>query len=323
MTPDKTKAGTDMVKRAGDAVRTPLLQRQDDWVPMLPPGVRAESLLNSFAMAVNTNPALAKCTRSSLIETFLGAAKLGLDASGMLGSAYPVPYGTECKLIIGYRGLVDLCRRSGQIESIYAVAVHENDEFALEQGTANRIVHRPMLDGERGPFKLAYAVAKLKGGEIQTDWMSKADIDRVRGMSKAGKNGPWVDHYVEMAKKTVLRRLVKLLPMSVEVLTEISRFDREEFAFAEAQAYREGPNTATAARAKLLGMAGKAPSVPATGQTPSSAGHVPTPAPADGWEAQRAGHAFEANPHDPEADREAYTEWANQWSAAATEEEGA
>ena len=78
------------------------------------------------------------------------AVQLGLEP-GLLGHCYILPYKREATFIIGYKGMIDLARRSGHIQSIYAHAVHENDEFEYELGLHPKLEHKPS-HGDRGAF---------------------------------------------------------------------------------------------------------------------------------------------------------------------------
>jgi recombination protein RecT len=145
---------------------------------------------------------------------------LGVEPNGPLGEGYLVPYKNkgryEAQLIIGYRGLINLARRSGMVSEIYAHCVYENDTFEIELGTDPHIKHRPALS-DRGDMIGAYAVYSTTEGSKDFEYMSKEEIDRIRASSRAGNNGPWVQWYEEMARKTVIRRLSKRMPMSVEM----------------------------------------------------------------------------------------------------------
>ena len=196
---------------------------------VLPKHLTPDRLIKVALVACSRTPKLLECTPSSVLQSVMTAAELGLDPSGALGSAYLVPYGNTCTLIVGYRGLIDLARRSGEIESIEAHLVHAADLFVCEFGLNPRLVHTPDFDVEdRGPVRLVYAVAKLKGGGYQVEVMSFAEIERIRKRSKAGNSGPWVTDWNEMARKTVVRRICKYLPLSVEVADTLSREDRAE-----------------------------------------------------------------------------------------------
>jgi recombination protein RecT len=127
----------------------------------------------------------------------------------------------------GYRGFLDLARRSGQIVSLVARAVYANDKFSYEFGLKEDLTHKPAMT-ERGELVAVYAVAILKDGGHQFDVMSKKDVDLIKNQSKSKNNGPWITHYEEMAKKTVLRKLFKWLPCSVEMQKAVSLDELQE-----------------------------------------------------------------------------------------------
>jgi hypothetical protein len=58
--------------------------------------------------------------------------------------------------------------------------------------------------------------------------MSRAQVDAIRAQSKAGNSGPWQTHYEEMAKKTVIRRLFKYLPVSIEIQKAVGLDEQAE-----------------------------------------------------------------------------------------------
>lgn len=188
----------------------------------LPKHLTADRILKVALTAINKTPKLLECTRESLLLSIMQAAELGLEPGGALGEGYLVPYGSQCQFIPGYRGLISLARRSGQIISIEAHVVHEKDAFECTLGLDPALTHTPAWDEvDSGPLRFVYAVAKLKDGGVQFDVMSRAQIEAIRNKSKAGRSGPWVDHFEEMARKTVIRRLFKYLPVSVELATAL------------------------------------------------------------------------------------------------------
>lgn len=203
---------------------------------VLPKHLTAERMVKMALVAAHRQPKLLQCTQVSVAQSLMLSAQLGLDCGGALGSAYLVPYenrkaGTvECQLIIGYRGMIDLARRSGQIESITARPVFKGDEFSIELGSEDRLIHRPNLDAEPDAARLTgvYVVAKFKGGGQHIEYMSRAEIERVRRGSRAGNSGPWVEHFIEMAKKTAVRRAFKWLPMSTELADRLSTVAAED-----------------------------------------------------------------------------------------------
>jgi recombination protein RecT len=157
----------------------------------------------------------------------------------VLGHAYLVPFWNSKKrrkdvqVIVGYKGLVDLARRSGQIISVAAHAVYEHDLFDFEYGLEEKLSHRPAR-GDRGEVIAFYAVAKMKEGGHAFEVMWREEVDAIRDASQnayrkgnkgemvPNKMSPWWDHYESMGRKTVLRRLAKYLPLSVEFATAVT-----------------------------------------------------------------------------------------------------
>lgn len=191
----------------------------------IPKHMTPDRLLRIATTSIRTNPKLKVCTPESLLGAVMQCAQLGLEPS-ILGHAYLIPYRNkdketgqykdECQFQIGYKGLIELARRTGQISSIMAQAVHEKDLFEYEYGIDEKLRHVP-ADGDRGPVTKYYAYAKFKDGGYSFLVMSRKDIEIHRDKFAKSKNyGPWVDHFDEMAKKTVLKALMKYMPISVE-----------------------------------------------------------------------------------------------------------
>lgn len=183
---------------------------------VLPKHLTPERVCKVALVAYNKTPKLRECTMESLFLSIMQASELGLEPGGALGHAYMVPFKSDCTLIVGYRGLIELARRSGEIESIEAHVVHERDTFTLRFGLNAALDHEPCLSGDPGEMRFVYAVAKLKGGCVQFEVMTRDQVDKIRARSRSGNNGPWVTDYEEMARKTVVRRLIKYLPLSAE-----------------------------------------------------------------------------------------------------------
>lgn len=188
---------------------------------MIPKHLSSERVAKIAVAALMRNPTLLQCKPETVWFCVAQAATLGLEVN-LLGSAYLVPFrnnkagGMDCQLIVGYQGLIDLARRSGNIESIEARIVYQKDEFELENGLEPVLRHKPCFDTDPGCMRLVYAVAKLKDGGKQIEYMTKKEIDSIRSRSKAKDFGPWVTDYEEMARKTVIRRIAKYLPKSIE-----------------------------------------------------------------------------------------------------------
>lgn len=200
---------------------------------VLPKHVGADRMLKIALGALRTTPKLMQARTDTLLGAIIQCAQLGLEPNTPLGHAYLIPFEnrtkgtTEVQIVFGYKGLIDLARRSGQIVSIAAHEVREHDHFEYEYGLDEKLVHRPAI-GERGEVIAFYAVAKLVGGGYAFEVMSKADVIAIRDASqgwqqavryKKEDKSPWGAHFVEMGRKTVLRRLFKFLPVSIELAT--------------------------------------------------------------------------------------------------------
>ncbi|WXL27729.1 recombination protein RecT [Ectopseudomonas mendocina] len=197
---------------------------------VLPQHVNADRMLKIALGAMRTTPKLMNCTVESLFGAIVQCSQLGLEPNTPLGHAYLIPFDnkragkTEVQIVFGYKGLVDLARRSGQIVSISAHEVCQKDQFEYEYGLDEKLMHRPAL-GARGDVIAFYAVAKLVGGGYAFEVMSRAQIEEIRDASQNYKfardkgSTVWGQHFVEMGRKTVLRRLFKYLPVSIELAT--------------------------------------------------------------------------------------------------------
>lgn len=192
----------------------------------LPRHIGADRLARIAYTTIRSNPKLLTCSMGSLMGAVMQAAQLGLEPN-MIGQCYILPYKNEARFIIGYRGMIDLARRSGNIKTIYAHIVKENDEFEYEYGLEQKLRHKPVLI-DRGPLIGAYMVAKFKDGGYYFEFMPKSEIEKRRKRSPAGNNGPWVTDYEEMAKKTVIRHGFKYLPVSIEIMKNIEITDDTE-----------------------------------------------------------------------------------------------
>lgn len=198
---------------------------------VLPRHVSADRMLKIALGALRTTPKLMGCTVESLMGAVVQVSQLGLEPNTPLGHAYLIPFENrqkgivEVQIVLGYKGLIDLARRSGQIVSIAAHAVHANDHFEYAYGLDEKLEHRPAM-GERGDIVAFYAVAKLVGGGHAFEVMSYQQVLDIRDASQGWKqakrygkeaSSPWGGHFSEMGRKTVLRRLFKYLPVSIEL----------------------------------------------------------------------------------------------------------
>lgn len=188
----------------------------------LPKVMTPERFSRITMTAVSTNPKLGNCTPASFVGAMLQAAQLGLEPNTPLGQAYLIPYKNkgkdEVQFQIGYKGLIDLAHRSGEFKNIEARVVYENDEFEYSYGLDSKLVHKPALK-DRGKPIAYYGVYRLVNGGFGFDVMSKEDIDnhgKKYSQSFNSKYSPWANNYDSMAKKTVLKQLLKYAPIKTE-----------------------------------------------------------------------------------------------------------
>lgn len=178
--------------------------------------------------AINNTPELANCTPMSFIAALMNAAQLGVEPNTPLGQAYLIPYknkGTmECQFQLGYKGLIDLAYRTGQIQIIQAQVVREFDFFEYQYGLDSRLVHKPG-EGERGEVTYIYGLFKLSNGGYGFEVSNKAEMDAFAARyskSFGSKYSPWTEDYESMAKKTVIKRALKYAPVSSDFQKALS-----------------------------------------------------------------------------------------------------
>lgn len=182
----------------------------------LPSVITPERFTRMVLTALSSTPKLQTCTPQSFLGAMMQAAQLGVEPNTPLGQAYLIPYGNVCQFQLGYKGLIDLAYRSGEVSSIQAHEVHEGDEFSFEYGLEPKLKHIPAKT-DRGPVVYYYAVLKLKNGGVGFEVMSREDVEKfAMKKSKAYSNGPWKTDFDEMAKKTVLKKVLKYAPLKTE-----------------------------------------------------------------------------------------------------------
>lgn len=185
----------------------------------LPKVMTPERFTRIVTTALTTTPKLANCTPQSFIGSMLQAAQLGLEPNTPLGQAYLIPYGSQCQFQIGYKGLMELAHRSGEVKNIEAHVVYENDDFEFEYGLNANLKHKPAKSNKGSP-EWVYAVIHFNSGGYIFEVMSYEDcLKHGQHYSKTYKNGPWQTEPEEMAKKTVLKKVLKYAPMKTEFVT--------------------------------------------------------------------------------------------------------
>lgn len=187
----------------------------------LPSVITPERFTRMVFTALSSNKKLQACTPESFLGAMMQAAQLGVEPNTPIGQAYLIPYGNQVQFQLGYKGLIDLAYRSGEVQSIQAHEVHENDTFEYELGLDPKLKHIPAMK-DRGAVVLYYAVIKLKNGGEGFEVMSRDDVDQfARAKSKTYKNGPWQTDFDEMAKKTVLKKVLKYAPLKSDFAKQV------------------------------------------------------------------------------------------------------
>lgn len=193
----------------------------------LPSVITPERFTRMTLSAISVNPKLASCTPASFLGAMMSAAQLGLEPNTPLGQAYLIPFKNkgvdEVQFQLGYKGLIDLAYRSGEVELVQAHVVYENDTFECEYGLEPKLVHKP-ADSDRGEAIKVYAMFKTKSGGYGFEVMSMDDVRRhAEKYSQAYKSGfsPWKSNFEEMAKKTVLKKVLKYAPLKSDFVKAV------------------------------------------------------------------------------------------------------
>lgn len=193
-------------------------QYEGEIAKALPKVLTPERFARMVTTALAKTPKLAHCNPASFVGAMLQAAQLGLEPNTPLGQAYLIPYGAECQFQVGYKGLIELAHRSGELKDISAHVVYSGDEFNFEFGLDPVLKHKP-AKADRGSPEWVYAVYHLKSGGYGFEVMSWNDcLDHAKKYSKAFSSGPWKTNPEEMAKKTVVKKLLKYAPMKSDFM---------------------------------------------------------------------------------------------------------
>lgn len=211
-------------------------RRKDQLAAALPKHLTPERMIRLVLTEFTKTPALLQCEQKSIWSSIITASQLGLEI-GVMGQAYLVPFNRrvrqgnewvtvkECQMIPGYKGLLSLARRSGDVTSIETHIAYANDVFELELGINTKVRHVPRITGDRGEPLVVYGVAHFKDGGHHFEWMPVTEINAIRDKTfeknradeKAREKSPWGTDWGQMARKTLVRRMANYLPMSIEL----------------------------------------------------------------------------------------------------------
>lgn len=199
-----------------------------DIAKALPSMITPERFTRIVMTALNTTPQLAECTPQSFLSAMMCSAQLGLEPNTPLGQAYLIPYKNkgvdEVQFQLGYKGLLQLAYRSGDISVISAHVVYSNDKFTCEYGLEPKLSHIP-ADKDRGEAIKVYAVFKTKTGGYGFEVMTMDEVKEYANKYSRSANSsysPWTTNFEEMAKKTVLKKVLKYAPMSTDFVRATS-----------------------------------------------------------------------------------------------------
>lgn len=213
----------------GPTMQQYIKQMQGEIKKALPAVMTPERFSRIVLSALSTNPKLAETTPQSFLGAMMTAAQLGVEPNTPWGRPTSFPSGTvrpralECQFQLGYKGLLDLAYRSGEVSTVMAQVVYENDEFEYSFGLEPKLVHRPAMEN-RGNPKYVYAMFRTKDGGYGYEVMSIADVRaHAQRYSKSFQNGPWQTNFEEMAKKTVLKRVLKYAPLKSEFMRAVTQ----------------------------------------------------------------------------------------------------
>lgn len=209
------------------AMKQLVLSMKSQITKALPSVITGERFSRMILTAMSTNPQLQNCTPKSFLGAMMQAAQLGLEPNTPLGQAYLIPYrnkkNLECQFQLGYKGLIELVYRSGEVTDVQAHEVYENDDFDYELGLNPKLKHVPATH-DRGAVILYYAVFHTKLGGYGFEVMSRDDIikhAKKYSQSYNSSYSPWSNNFDEMAKKTVLKKCLKYAPLKTEFVREI------------------------------------------------------------------------------------------------------
>jgi recombination protein RecT len=280
-------------------VRQAIETQSDAFRQVLPSVIDPDRFSRLVLTACKSTPDLMRCFetpqgKTSVLLAAMQAAAVGLEPNTPTQDAWLLPRRNqnvwECQLMIGYRGLLKLARRSGSISTIYAEVVHERDHFRWERGLERDVLeHRPYEgDDEPGELTHAYAVARYKDGGYSFMVLNRREVEQRRAMSDSWKNqkarpySPWTRWPVAMWRKSVIRALVPYLDLSPDVDQAIAR-DEARLSFNDEDGVIEAAITAGGDRPALAPVpdepAGHDEPIEATATTPGEAGEPGTDEP--------------------------------------------
>jgi recombination protein RecT len=216
------------------AIHAELVRMEDQFALVLPRQIPAKKFLRCLITSIQLTPELLRCDRKSLLGAAMKAAQDGLVPDGRYGAiiAYNTKIDGKYVKLAQWQpmilGIYQKLHNSGEIKSIAAHLVYAQDSFVAHQGDDEYYEHSPHIFEDRGPPIGVYAIARTVNGGIYREPMSVAQVEEIRAKSKAPNSPAWVSFWGEMAKKCVVKRLAKRLPLSTDDLDWLYEEDEDE-----------------------------------------------------------------------------------------------
>lgn len=227
------------VKKTTNTMQDYVKKMEGEIARALPSVITPERFTRMVLSAISATPDLAKCTPKSFLGAMMNAAQLGLEPNTPLGQAYILPYSNrgvlEAEFQLGYKGMIDLAYRSGEVEVIQCHVVYRNDQFECCYGLEPKLSHVP-ADGDRGEAIKVYAMFKTKDGGFGFEVMSMEDVRKHAAQYSKSYNSnysPWKKNFEEMAKKTVLKKALKYAPLKSDFVRGVSSDESIKYEIEE------------------------------------------------------------------------------------------
>lgn len=223
-----TKRNTAVAEQKDSSLQGTIRAMEPEIKKALPSVITPERFTRMVFTALSSNPQLKECTPQSFLGAMMQAAQLGLEPNTPIGQAYLIPYRNkgklECQFQLGYKGGIDLAYRSGEIKDIQAHEVYENDTFEYEFGLEPKLKHIPAVR-DRGNVIMYYAVFHMVNGGYGFEVMSREDVinhAKKTSQSYSSSYSPWSKYFDEMAKKTVIKKMLKFAPLKSDFVRAVT-----------------------------------------------------------------------------------------------------
>ena len=184
----------------------------------LPQHINASRMSRIALTAFRRNQALGRCDPRSVFAAVIQAAQLGLEPD-TLGRSYLIPYKNECQFVPGWKGLVDLCNRSGNA-TVWTGAVFEGDEFDYQLGDSPKVTHKPGGENDEKKMTHVYAIGRVNGSTwpVVEVWTAERIKKHLKRYNKQGDRHYAMQGNMEMyGRKVALLQVLKYMPMSPEL----------------------------------------------------------------------------------------------------------